>query len=1120
MDHFGWGNRFIESFTENMSGGAFVCRVGKGHELLYANQNMVRLFECDTYEEFAEYVRNSFDGMVSSAQLKAILKEVDLQILERKKISGHLFYHITTKNGNIHLVEEHWTRVQDPMEGDIFYSFVVSREFESSGSDYDLVTGLYGKKRFQNYVSMINQDICGYTEEKYAVAYLNFVNFKLLNITKGIAEGDACLKTIADLLSDVFEDAFLARLSDDHFAVFAKAGELIRKIEVFLKRFHDEYGLQYDVIAKCGIFSFYPDAHFDVEAGLSFAKVACDSIKYNPKLDWIEYSAELARQRRTSEYVVRKLDDALKNGWIKVYYQPVIRALTQQLCGMESLVRWQDPELGMISPKEFIGTLEESRQIHKLDCYVVDMVCRTLHDRIDNKLPVVPVSVNFSRMDFVMCDMLKAVEDAVAEYDIPRDYIHIEITESMIASDEELMRGVIDKFRQAGYEIWMDDFGSGYSSLTLLKDYQFDMLKLDMNFLSKFTQRSQKIMQTTISMAKDLGMKTLAEGVETEEQLKFLREIGCGEIQGYYYGKPQPLEELFRQLEEKHITVETRKWRHFYEVASTNVRATDTPLEVIEDDGTNFKTLFMNQPYKDQFLKEDLELEEIDRLIYHTASPLLAKYREYANHLRETKDVETFYYTDHGNYLCLKAQSLVQRGTHQIIKASLFNITENQWTTEIKRLDSLLRDLALLFERVMLIDLSNDTLTTIMGKNVRKGGKTEWEEKVAKEELAAFESAIYPSQKIAYREFVRLDNLKGRIELAGRGYVTDEFLMRQEDGSYQWRENILMMISGTGGSQYLYCMKPFVDYRSRRDGDARESACDEQDETLDISPETLWRNLVENSSIKFFWKDRRRRFFGASQAFLDFYGLDSDKELIGKKDEEMPWQLIEEDYRNKEYETLQKGISSHDVPGQCILKGTVHNILSSAIPIYENGEIVGLMGHFTDCSEKAEEIRRERGTMRDPVTNLISARAFVDAMMDFTIQYHENGRNYGVIVLQNSKHSRVTETYGEEFAKYLFKIMAEKIVEITGPNCVVSRTKGAYFAVLTYIDDEQNFIRLAEKLGDALNGMNKVDGNPLTIRMKIAAKMRTEPGITDENIYERALEELDRQEPAKEQSNA
>ncbi len=154
--------------------------------------------------------------------------------------------------------------------------------------------------------------------------------------------------------------------------------------------------------------------------------------------------------RKIADYVINNIDKAIEMGWVKVYYQPVIRAITGQLCGAESLARWIDDEVGFLPPDKFIGALEESRQIHKLDCWIVRKVCSDISERIHNGLDAVPVSVNFSRLDFEATDMLKVVEDAVEEYDIPRDYIHVEITESMIVSDAALMTRVIESFRSAG----------------------------------------------------------------------------------------------------------------------------------------------------------------------------------------------------------------------------------------------------------------------------------------------------------------------------------------------------------------------------------------------------------------------------------------------------------------------------------------------------------------------------------------------------------------------------------------------------------------------------------------------------------------------------------------------
>lgn len=798
-----------EHFTERMSGGAFAYRAGEGHELLFANQNMVRLFECEDYSEFAEYVGNSFDGVVDRSQTETVQKNIDLQVTGTMNRSGHVIFKIRTKKGNERLVEDHWMLVSDPQEGDIFYVFVVSREFDARGTGIDPVTGLYGNVEFHNYVSEMIHNTDQKQLPDFAIAYVNLVNFKLLNINKGVGEGDRCLKTVAECLNRNMGDSFVARLGDDHFAVFGKYEVIRKRVDEANEEFLNLYGIEHNVNGKAGIYRFTENPDIDVESSISIAKVACDYIKYESKMDVVEYSEKLAEEITTTEYVIRKVDEAIANDWIKLYFQPVIRALTGQLCGMESLVRWDDPEIGFLLPGRFIEILEKEREITKLDCYVVDKVCRCIHERMVSGKPIVPVSINFSRLDFIMCDMLQVVEEAVSKYEVPRDYIHIEITESMIASDEELMRDVIERFRGAGYEIWMDDFGSGYSSLTLLKDYDFDMLKLDMRFLSSFTEKSKDIMKAAVSMAKAIGTRTLAEGVETKAQLDFLRSIGCGRIQGYYYGRPEPIEDMFRHLAEKSVPIEPGRWRKFYDVASNSVRFTETPLEIIVDDGKNFRTLFMNASYREQIFgtREEKPLEEIDRAVYRTRSPLLIKYREIADSLRKSGKAESFYYSGNGDYFCFHGEILARENGYSLIRGSVYNISQDPNQHEMERLDSKLRGLHLLYEEVYLIDLKENVVSSILGEYRHLRIPVDGD-KMRRKMLLISREMIAPEDVERYEQFLDLSTLRERVEAEEVGYISGVFRQKNGEMGYVEKEISIMMIPGTAGTEYLYAVKP------------------------------------------------------------------------------------------------------------------------------------------------------------------------------------------------------------------------------------------------------------------------------------------------------------------------
>ena len=268
------------------------------------------------------------------------------------------------------------------------------------------------------------------------------------------------------------------------------------------------------------------------------------------------------------QYVVISFDEALEKHWIKLYLQPIVRILTGNLCAYEGLARWQDPKEGLLSPAVFIPVLEEIGQIHRLDQYMIEEIMKTLRKGLDTGYPdpVVPISFNLSRQDFTSMDVYTCVETLRQKYDVPRDLLRIEITESIVAQAGDRVLPVVDLLRSTGYDVWMDDFGSGYSSLNILNHIDVDLLKLNMDFLHHFTEKSRQIVITLITMAKRLNMHTLAEGVENEEQLEFLRHIGCDRAQGYLFSQPLPVEQVLQKMEGQGRKGESRRWRHYCRV--------------------------------------------------------------------------------------------------------------------------------------------------------------------------------------------------------------------------------------------------------------------------------------------------------------------------------------------------------------------------------------------------------------------------------------------------------------------------------------------------------------------------------------------------------------------------
>lgn len=418
--------------------------------------------------------------------------------------------------------------------------------------NYDNLTGLYSINYFNNY--LINNKDYILENDNYLknIIFFNFKDFKYYNLTIGYEKGDLVIQEFAAKLNYYYPSSLVARVNDDKFillnTIATSIDEEIKNInQIFesLNKTEDTRNLK----LKVGIYTI--NKNDDDKNWIEYAKLACQFIKSDINQNIKIYDEELRYIITKKEYIINSIDNAIANNWIKVYFQPVVDTKTNKLIAMEALTRWVDPVYGFLSPLDFIPVLEQNNLIYKLDTFVVKKVCSILRNEIDQNHKIVQISINLSRRDFISSKPFEQIENILKEYNIDRKYICIEITESVAMDDPKLLTYAINKFRDTGYEVWMDDFGSGYSSLNALKDYSFDEIKIDMAFLKTTTEKSKSIIKHTISMAKDLNIRTLTEGVETKEQYDFLKSIGCERIQGYYISKPLPYDEVIELMRKK-----------------------------------------------------------------------------------------------------------------------------------------------------------------------------------------------------------------------------------------------------------------------------------------------------------------------------------------------------------------------------------------------------------------------------------------------------------------------------------------------------------------------------------------------------------------------------------------
>jgi len=411
----------------------------------------------------------------------------------------------------------------------------------------DELTGIHNMVFFRSEAEKILSYV---TTDMDSIIYLFFdiVNFKSYNEKYGFHQGNDLLKKVAKLIDKKFMGSLVSRFSDDHFVVLTNensAIQIINQLSEEIKEFQGEVHLE----LKCGAYKPAGNERDPILA-CDRARFACNSIKKHYNTTFKLYDKSLEDKFQMKQYIMNNIDNAIANGHIKVFYQPVVSTQNGFVCGLEALARWQDPQYGLLPPGAFIEILEEYRQIHKLDQCIIHQVCRDYRKAKDNNKPFVPVSVNLSRLDFELCDIAEYVKQMAEKYEVPKNFIDIEVTESALIDQQTFLQKAMKDFHDAGFNIWLDDFGSGYSSFNVLKDYQFEVLKIDMKFLAGFQSNSKTrpILENVVNLTKQLNMLSLTEGVETQEQFEFLKFIGCNMVQGYLFSKPLPKEQLDEKI--------------------------------------------------------------------------------------------------------------------------------------------------------------------------------------------------------------------------------------------------------------------------------------------------------------------------------------------------------------------------------------------------------------------------------------------------------------------------------------------------------------------------------------------------------------------------------------------
>lgn len=1082
--------------------GAFCLITADAEErVAFASQEVLKLFECDDFAQFAQLTGGRFRGMTADRPAASLCDRINCTAGDAGTDYYYLSFSIRGAKG--HFVQVEGSARHVCIDGCEYWSLLfVDMRQRVAGIESDPVTGLMGIHEFYEKTGALAADDSsrGVYGKRYPI-FFNITNFKVYNRLHGIEAGDACLGRIADTLRSHFREGVVAHLAADSFVVLDPDGTgVFSRIETVCAE-ADAFIDNPRIHLKAGVFVANTPALLEVEAQdtVDLAKIACDTIKHSADTCWAVYTEEMGERIETRAQVLENFEEALQNGNIKVFAQPLVRSFSGKVCSVEALTRWDTPHGERLSPDAFIPVLEDAHFIHKLDLHVIEYVVHRLRTDMDAGRDVVPVSVNVSRADFSLVNVFEEVDRLVSRYEVPHDYLRIEVTETAIAERGELVQEAIGRFRANGYQVWIDDFGSGVSSLNVLKDYSVDGLKIDFMFLSHFTDNARTIVTSIVQMAKGLGIHTVAEGVETQEQVDFLRSIGCEALQGFYFSKALPPEALRSRCDRMRLFPETRFEGQLYNRAGLVNIATDTPVAVVKFQDPSMEFLFESKAHR-EVLKGlgSVSLEQTNKILSARDYPLHDKFVAFFKKAIESGKREMMTYVDAGQYLRLYLDVVAEVGDAYLLRAELHNITHEGDGSSSQRFDQMLRSLVLTYDGIYYLHVGTDELEVVetMLPDVKAGQRISGIERTLAEMAR---KTMHPDDLPRFLSFARIGNLYTLAEQSERSEAANLFRVRHGDGAFRWEVFIAVVLNRTAHKDILFCK--FDDVMERQRDVSALLPTFAASFGMPVEAEhpggdiraNLWQSHADFSKTPVFWKDRQRRFIGANRAFLDACGLSSVAEIKGKTNEDMGWYTNASVQVADELSVLEEGRPVRDAVVSCLMGGQMRSISVTKYPVYEGGRIIGLEGSFRTLAELEVQGERDRkALLANPVSGLPGYRSMLMTGLQFADSYRLNGEDYLMALIDVPEFDRVCAVYGETFRHALFARIYEEVKKICAAGGALAHIGSCCFAYLQKRADDAELRERVLSIASGVHAITEVDGCSCTLYLQHAVASGSE----------------------------
>lgn len=549
----------LSMLVDMMPGGIGALERDSTIRCTYYNEGLCRLLGYDM-EEFEEQAASHMETVVYEKDIDKFRQFMKTDTRGQEPI--HCTLRFVKKDGSILWLGLSARKESGKYRHSSYYTVFTDLTEEKNDMqklqdqvEKDLLTGIYNRRTFYKKTKQL---IKNHPKEKYVIVQWNIDRFKVINALYGSQCGDEVLIACARLLHKyIGKHGICGRLEADHFVAVITmdyVSSTLPSMERVLSMGIEMDQVDYPIMMHAGFYEVL-DSTQSIDVMCDCANLALQEVKKNYLKRWEFFNEGMQQNLMNEQTLINEMEQALNLGQFIIRLQPIYDASTHEIASAEALVRWQHPQKGLISPGVFIPLFEKNGFITKLDMFIWEEVCRLLSENERAGRKNVPISVNVSRINFYNPDLITEIEAITKKYEIDHSMLKFEVTESAYMENPQQLIHEMEKIKEQGFSLLMDDFGSGYSSLNTLKDVPVDILKIDMMFLDHLenSPKATSILYSIIKMAQGLEISVVVEGVETKNQYEMLKSMGCEYIQGYYFSRPLSIVEFQKHLENGRI---------------------------------------------------------------------------------------------------------------------------------------------------------------------------------------------------------------------------------------------------------------------------------------------------------------------------------------------------------------------------------------------------------------------------------------------------------------------------------------------------------------------------------------------------------------------------------------